>query len=89
VIPLTGLFDIAQTDRIALLKVDIEGAEREAFEHIEAQTLRRIDRLAIEYHDHLQPGTLDLLRRRLAATHRLTMKPSSLPGCGILLASSL
>jgi FkbM family methyltransferase len=89
IIPLTGLFDLAQTQRIALLKVDIEGAERQAFERADSQTLRRIDRLAIEYHDHLEPGTLDLLMRNLGATHRLTIAPSSLPGCGILLASRL
>jgi FkbM family methyltransferase len=32
VIPLAGLFDLAKTDRIALVKVDIEGAERQVFE---------------------------------------------------------
>jgi FkbM family methyltransferase len=89
VISLAGLFDLAQTDRIALVKVDIEGGERETFEHAKTDTLRRLDHLAIEYHDHLQPGTLNLLQRRLAATHRLTTTPSVLPGCGILLATRL
>jgi hypothetical protein len=45
--------------------------------------------LAIEYHDHLEPGTLDVLQRQLAPTHLLTISPSCLAGCGILLATRL
>jgi FkbM family methyltransferase len=86
VVPIQGLFDLARASRIALLKVDIEGAEYQAFERADSQTLGRIDRLAIEYHDHLRPGTLDMLRNRLVNTHQLKIIPSCLTGCGVLLA---
>ena len=89
VIPVAGLFDLANTRRIAFLKIDIEGAERQAIGHADKETLLRIDRLAIEYHDHLEPGTLDVLQRQLAPTHLLTISPSCLAGCGILLATRL
>jgi hypothetical protein len=40
----------------------------------------------MEYHDQIAPGTLELLRRVLAPTHEVTVRPSSMEGCGILLA---
>jgi FkbM family methyltransferase len=86
-VPLEGLFDLAQTDRISLLKVDIEGSERDAFEHADPAVLGRIDRVAIEYHDHIRPGTLALLRSHLEPTHHCVVRPSAVEGCGILLAS--
>lgn len=85
---LAGLFDgpLTGVDRVNLLKVDIEGSEHDAFEHAEPGTLRRFDRIAIEYHDNIRPGTLALLKSRLAATHDFTIEGSSVEGCGILLA---
>jgi hypothetical protein len=32
------------------------------------------------------PGTLALLRRVLTPTHEITVRPSKMDGCGILLA---
>lgn len=75
VVPLDRLFDLAGTDRLAMLKCDIEGSEYDAFDSATSATLGRIDRLAIEYHDNLRPGTLDLLRNRLAGTHEVRVRP--------------
>lgn len=87
IIPLEALFELARSDRIALLKVDIEGSERDVFEGAGRDTLSRFDRVALEYHDNLRPGTLDLLKDRLGSTHRLESFPSECPGCGILLGT--
>lgn len=86
VIDLSGLFELAETDRVAFLKVDIEGAEYEAFQAADAGLLSRIDRLAIEYHDHMHAGTLDLLRQRLGGTHHVSLRPEPGAGYGMLLA---
>jgi FkbM family methyltransferase len=86
IVPLSGLFELARTQRIAFLKVDIEGSERDAFEGAPAEVFGRIDRMAVEYHDHLRPGALDVIRDRLAATHEAVVTPSAVAGCGILLA---
>jgi FkbM family methyltransferase len=44
-------------DRLDILKLDIEGAEREVFLAQNArQWIRRTDRLLVELHDHLSPG---------------------------------
>ena len=86
-IPLAGLFDLTQTDQISLLKVDIEGSEHDAFEHADPNTLRRFDRIAIEYHDNIRPGTLALLQARLEPTHHCISRASTVEGCGLLLAA--
>ena len=41
--------------RCDLLKVDCEGGEYDIFFHTPAETLRRIDRIAMEYHDGCTP----------------------------------
>lgn len=87
VVPLAGLLDLARADRLALLKVDVEGSERDAFETVDRATLERFDRIAIEYHDNLRPGTLALLKDRLAATHVVESFGSSVDGCGIVRAA--
>jgi hypothetical protein len=43
-------------------------------------------RIAMEYHDQIVPGTLELLRRVLRPTHEITVRPSRMEECGILLA---
>jgi FkbM family methyltransferase len=82
---LAELFDRANAARIAFLKVDIEGAEHAVFTHAEGPTLSRIDRFAIEYHDHLSPGTSVLLRQRFEQTHRLQFRPEGDGRYGIVL----
>ena len=68
------------------LKMDVEGAEHDAFDCASQETIDRIDRVAMEYHDNLVPGTLSLLLDRLGGTHSVTVKPVDERGYGILLA---
>ena len=79
VITLPELFELAKTDRIALLKIDAEGAEYDAFSSLDDAPLRqflsRVDKIVMEYHDHWKPGTLALLKDKLSATHELTILP--------------
>jgi hypothetical protein len=86
VIPLGGLFDLARAQEIDFLKIDIEGSEHNVFAATSPDVLARFKRIAMEYHDHIVPGTLELLRRVLRPTHEITVRPSKMEGCGILLA---
>jgi FkbM family methyltransferase len=86
VIPLSGLFDLAHAPEIDFLKVDIEGSEHDVFAAASPDLLRRFKRIALEYHDQIVPGTLELLRRVLSSTHAIIVRPSLMEGCGILLA---
>lgn len=43
-------------DRIGLLKVDIEGAEKDIFGSSDMDWLSAVDRISIEVHDHFRPG---------------------------------
>jgi FkbM family methyltransferase len=86
VIPLAGLFDLAQTQEIEFLKVDIEGSEHNVFAAAPADIFPRFKRIAMEYHDQIVPGTLELLQRVLSPTHNIVVHPSTMEGCGILLA---
>lgn len=87
VVSLKELLDLTGANQVAFLKMDVEGAEHDAFAEADAATLNRIDRIALEYHDNLRPGTLDLLRRKLSPTHRLRVIPTEDRGYGILLAA--
>ena len=75
----------SKAERIALLKVDIEGSEADLFADADPSLLARIDRVAMEYHNNLRPGTLDLLKHRLGSTHDLVIQPADGCDCGILL----
>jgi FkbM family methyltransferase len=86
VVPLSGLFDLARAEEIDFLKVDIEGSEHDVFARASSELLGRFKRIAMEYHDLIRPGTLELLRHVLAPTHTITVRPSRMEGCGILLA---
>jgi FkbM family methyltransferase len=86
VVPLANVFDLAGRRDIAFLKLDIEGSEFDVFVGASTDELRRICHLAMEYHDHIRPGTLALLKERLAPTHSLITRESSVPGCGLLWA---
>jgi FkbM family methyltransferase len=59
---------------IALFKCDIEGSEHDLFETASDADLRRAERYAIEFHNNIRPGTLDLLQRRLCDSHDLVVK---------------
>ena len=86
-VPLEALPVLAKTERIAFLKMDVEGAEHEAFANVEPDTLRRFERIALEYHDNLVPGTLELVTKKLCQTHKVSVQPTANRGYGILLAT--
>ncbi len=69
---------------VALLKCDIEGAEGEVFEAANAEALKRIRSIAVEYHDGIRPGTSQRLWTSLSRTHRL-LHLADQGGCGIML----
>ena len=74
------MFELCRAEEVALLKMDAEGAEEGAFSAADTGLIGRIQRIAMEYHDNLVPGTLSILRRRLSPTHELTVIPD--PGAG-------
>ncbi len=80
VIPLSGLFDLAHTQEIDFLKVDIEGSEHDVFAAATPELLGRFKRIAMEYHDQIVPGTLELLRSVLSSSHEITIRPSTIGG---------
>src|SRR5262245_29826940 len=86
VVSLAGLLDLAGAPRVALLKVDIEGAEYDAFAHAQPGHLARGDRGRVASDEPLRPGTLALLQERLAPTHTYTIRPEGAGEYGVLLA---
>lgn len=77
---------VEEAGRVALLKMDVEGAERAVFEAVDRSTLERVERIALEYHDNYEPGTLELLRRRLDRSHHVSVWPDGSTGHGRLFA---
>jgi FkbM family methyltransferase len=59
---LSRLLEKHKVDRVALLKVDIEGAEIPLFESATDADLHRIDQITIEYHDFLDPELREPVR---------------------------
>lgn len=59
-------FDFSTID---LLKIDIEGAEKELFESHYEHWLAKTGTIAIELHDFLQPGTSDNFYQAVAPFH--------------------
>lgn len=49
--PLARILKIAGAERVQLLKVDIEGAETDFFASAEDSDLKRIDQIAVEFHE--------------------------------------
>lgn len=73
-----GVKDLAEMFedcRIDLLKIDIEGAEKEVFQHGMNQWIDQVDTIAVELHDHFQPGCheilVDSLKDRSYELHKL------------------
>jgi FkbM family methyltransferase len=60
--------------RIALFKMDIEGSEFEAFRDSDPEDLKRVERFAIEHHEHLHTGLVQLICSKLEPTHHVTIK---------------
>jgi FkbM family methyltransferase len=59
------LLNVANTDRISLLKVDIEGAEIELLTHA-SPWIHRVDNMMIETHDRFRPGCTTALAKAVA-----------------------
>lgn len=85
-VTLEKLMALAGAHYVDLLKMDIEGAEFDVFEQVSEATLRRMRRLAIEYHDNIRPGTLALIQRRLSETHDIVSLDGTAEGYGIIRA---
>jgi FkbM family methyltransferase len=75
-LPLSEVLALAKSDHVAFLKMDIEGSEVDVMSAADAATLRRIERLGIEYHDNLVPGALKRLQEILTPTHDLRVEPA-------------
>lgn len=84
-IPLTEVLAMARKDKIAFFKMDIEGSELDVMNAATPETLRKIERFGIEYHDNLVPGTLKRLQEILAPTHEMRVEPTP-HGHGLLAA---
>lgn len=89
VLTLAEIADLAGTNSpIDFLKIDIEGSEAEVFEHDQAPNLmQRFRKVAIEWHEHLRPGVLDLLKARLSPTHEIVAIQADDPRYGLLQAA--
>jgi FkbM family methyltransferase len=75
--------------RIELLKVDIEGAEKETFENAAPEVLASVRRVALEFHDHFRTGARAAAERALTAAGMRILKVDATDGrgqCGILYA---
>lgn len=80
---------LAGAGEVALWKVDIEGSEADLFRGAEADDLHRVRRFAVEYHENIRPGVLELLREKLQATHRLDVRPEAEGRYGMLYATRI
>ncbi len=54
-ITIAEILDQSGADRIDILKLDIEGAEKEVFSN-DTDWLEKVDLMIIELHDHDKPG---------------------------------
>ena len=70
-ITLGQLMEKHRIERVALLKVDIEGAEISLFESAPDATLLCIDQITVEYHDFIQPQLSVAVRRADSRLRRL------------------
>ncbi len=86
VVDLEGVLALAGAARVALLKCDVEGSERDAFDAAKPEVLARFERIALEYHDNLRPGTLQVLLERLRPTHEVEVRPEPGQEHGLLRA---
>lgn len=64
-VTLPGLLQAFGRERIDLLKLDVEGAEREIFTHDPGAWLDRTDRIVMETHDRFHAGCSEALARAL------------------------
>ncbi len=70
VLNLRSVLERLETERIDLMKVDIEGAEVEMFESASDADLRKCTQITVEFHDFMYPEQgvqVELIKRRLRA----------------------
>ncbi|MEL6105215.1 MAG: FkbM family methyltransferase [Planctomycetota bacterium] len=67
------VIDLSGNRRIALLKCDIEGSEKEFILNASKQHIELVDRFAIEWHDHIAPDTCQAISDCLGRTHHVTV----------------
>ena len=65
------VLELANVPMIAMFKCDIEGSETSLFSNANALSFQRVQKFAIEWHDHIHPGTAELLKNLLSPTHRV------------------
>lgn len=58
-------------EKIDFIKMDIEGSEKDVFEKIDTHTLSKIRAFAIEVHEHLVPGTFELITQKLSMYNQI------------------
>lgn len=64
-VDLNRAVEICNSDRIDLLKIDVEGAEIEILEPASFETLSAVKRIVVEYHDHIRPDSSRRVLQRL------------------------
>ena len=64
-ITLEDALEYADAEQIDFLKLDVEGAELDILESIQAKSWSRIKRLALEFHECIRPGCLPRIVRLL------------------------
>jgi FkbM family methyltransferase len=72
-IPAVGVKELVQEfegHRIDLLKIDIEGAEKEVFKNGMDQWINQVGTIAVELHDNIEPGCRNALVEGLKGLNR-------------------
>lgn len=64
---LEGFINDCAFEKIDLVKMDIEGSEKEVFEEIDNSVLQKVQAFAIEIHEEIQPGVTKLINAKLTA----------------------
>jgi FkbM family methyltransferase len=79
-----------ESQSIALFKCDIEGSEYDLFHAAKPEDIRRVQRYAIEFHNNVRAGTLELLQERLGASFQVNIIAGIDPkrGYGMLYAKA-
>jgi hypothetical protein len=65
VISLGDALQLTGEKQIELLKIDVEGAEKDMFAKVTPASLARVQRIALEFHDHFCPGTRAAVEAKL------------------------
>ncbi len=89
-IPLAEAIELAGSARVDLLKVDVEGAEIEIVEGMDAAAWGKVERAVIEFHDFFRPGCRERVTRALGAAgfDRIeAIEEPTMAGLGLIRAS--